>query len=81
MPPRMRLAEKLRAQRAAAEKLAEQRVQAARDRAEGKTPPIRAPQPPRAAAPTPRTPHCGAAPDPARPSAACRRPPQVQLCR
>jgi hypothetical protein len=48
------LAEKLRAQRAAAERLAEQRVQAARDRAEGRVPP---PEPPRQpAAQAPRTP-------------------------
>jgi hypothetical protein len=50
------LAEKLRAQRVAAEKLAEQRVQAARERAEGRSPPAEAAPPAGQRPATPRTP-------------------------
>lgn len=68
------LADKLRAQRAAAERLAEQRVQAARERAEGRTatqPEAPAAAPPRASSarnapppPPPRAPRAGVAPPP-----------------
>jgi hypothetical protein len=75
------LAEKLRAQRVAAEKLAEQRVQAARERAEGRTPPaeLAAPRP---SAPQRRHARRRLHPPKAqgrRSPAAARLPPQVQL--